>query len=98
MPPEPKTPSVPAMWRFNDVRRIVLEAGTLITAKEAERRVLVFENRALRGKSRITQSLYAGLQLILPVKSRPRIGTPLPRFAGARRGKGRTRLWKARGR
>jgi gentisate 1,2-dioxygenase len=71
VPPEPKTPCVPAMWRFNDVRKMVLEAGTLITAKEAERRVLVFENPALRGKSRITQSLYAGLQLILPGEIAP---------------------------
>lgn len=66
VPPEPKTACVPAHWRFNEVRNMVMEAGSLITAKEAERRVLVFENPALRGKSRITQSLYAGLQLILP--------------------------------
>ena len=71
VPPEPKTPCVPAHWRFNDVRKMVMEAGTLITAKEAERRVLVFENPALRGKSRITQSLYAGLQLILPGEVAP---------------------------
>jgi gentisate 1,2-dioxygenase len=51
VPPEPKTPCLPALWRFNDVRKMVLEAGSLITAKEAERRVLVFENPALRGKS-----------------------------------------------
>jgi gentisate 1,2-dioxygenase len=50
---------------------MVMEAGALITAKEAERRVLVFENPALRGKSRITQSLYAGLQLILPGEIAP---------------------------
>jgi gentisate 1,2-dioxygenase len=66
VPPEPKTPCVTALWRFAEVKKMVLEAGSLITAKEAERRVLVFENPALRGKSRITQSLYAGLQLILP--------------------------------
>jgi gentisate 1,2-dioxygenase len=71
VPPEPKTPCAPALWRFNDVRKMVLEAGSLITAKEAERRVLVFENPALRGKSRITQSLYAGLQLILPGEIAP---------------------------
>ena len=43
-----------------------MEAGRLITAEEAERRVLILENPGLRGASRITQSLYAGLQLILP--------------------------------
>jgi gentisate 1,2-dioxygenase len=66
VPPKPQTPCVPALWRFADVKQTVLEAGGLITAKEAERRVLVFENPALRGRSRITQSLYAGLQLIMP--------------------------------
>ena len=45
---------------------MVEEAGGLLTAEEAERRVLVLENPALRGQSRITPSLYAGLQLILP--------------------------------
>ncbi|MEX2127863.1 MAG: gentisate 1,2-dioxygenase [Xanthobacteraceae bacterium] len=71
VPPEPKTPCVPALWRFNDVRKMVLEAGSLITAKEAERRVLILENPGLHGKSRITQSLYAGLQLILPGEVAP---------------------------
>jgi gentisate 1,2-dioxygenase len=71
VPPEPKTPCVPALWRFEEVKRFVIEAGSLITAKEAERRVLVFENPALRGKSRITQSLYAGLQLVLPGEIAP---------------------------
>jgi gentisate 1,2-dioxygenase len=66
VPPRPQTPCVPALWRFADVKNTVLEAGGIITAKEAERRVLIFENPALRGRSRITQSLYAGLQLILP--------------------------------
>jgi gentisate 1,2-dioxygenase len=34
--------------------------------QEAERRVLVLENPGIRGASQITQSLYAGLQLIQP--------------------------------
>jgi gentisate 1,2-dioxygenase len=71
MPREPATQCVPAIWHFKDVRPFVREAGELITAKEAERRVLVLENPALRGKSRITQSLYAGLQLILPGEIAP---------------------------
>ena len=49
----------------------IQEAGKLITAKEAERRVLVLENPGLRGRSRVTHSLYAGLQLILPGEVAP---------------------------
>jgi len=49
----------------------IQEAGRLISAKEAERRVLVLENPGLRGRSSITHSLYAGLQLILPGEVAP---------------------------
>ena len=49
------------------MRPLLLEAGRLLTPKEAERRVLILENPGLpAGQSRITGSLYAGLQLILP--------------------------------
>ena len=41
------------------------------TAREAIRRVLILENPGMRGESCITQSLYAGLQLILPGEIAP---------------------------
>jgi gentisate 1,2-dioxygenase len=44
----------------------LLESGLLLTASEAERRVLVLENPALAGQTRATATLYAGIQLILP--------------------------------
>jgi gentisate 1,2-dioxygenase len=68
---EPKTLCAPAIWRFQDVKAMVMESAELITAKEAERRVLVLENPALRGQSRITNTLYAGLQLIMPGEIAP---------------------------
>jgi gentisate 1,2-dioxygenase len=60
------TPAEPALWKYDAVRPYIERAGTLITAAEAERRVLVLENPGLRGHSSITHSLFAGLQLILP--------------------------------
>lgn len=69
--PEPKTSCVPALWRYDEIRPLLMEAGRLITAKEAERRVLVLENPGLRGASQITQSLYAGVQLVLPGEIAP---------------------------
>jgi gentisate 1,2-dioxygenase len=54
------------LWRYDELRPFIEEAGRIITAEEAERRVLILENPGLPGMSRITQSLYAGLQLILP--------------------------------
>ena len=69
--PAPASRCRPARWRYGDVRPLLLESGGLITAREAERRVLVLENPGLRGESRVTTSLYAGLQLILPGETAP---------------------------
>ncbi|CAE6843347.1 Gentisate 1,2-dioxygenase [Paraburkholderia aspalathi] len=69
--PEPRPRCVPHKWNYAAMRKLLLEAGDLITAKEAERRVLVLENPGIRGISQITQSLYAGLQLILPGEIAP---------------------------
>jgi gentisate 1,2-dioxygenase len=63
---DPRTACMPALWRYDEIRPLIKEAGTMITAEEAERRVLILENPGFIGGSRITQSLYAGLQLILP--------------------------------
>jgi gentisate 1,2-dioxygenase len=71
VPKEPKTPCVAAHWKYDEVRPFLMRAGDAITAEEAVRRVLVLENPALRGQSCITQSLYAGLQLILPGEVAP---------------------------
>ena len=71
VPQHPKTPCVAALWKYDEVRPFLMRAGQAITAEEAVRRVLVLENPALRGQSCITQSLYAGLQLILPGEVAP---------------------------
>lgn len=63
---EPKTQIVPALWKFPEVEKLMLEAGDVITAEEAERRVLVLENPGDPGKARITNTLFAGIQLIMP--------------------------------
>ena len=71
VPQQPKTPCVAAHWKYGDVRPFLMRAGEAITAEEAVRRVLILENPALRGQSCATQSLYAGLQLILPGEIAP---------------------------
>ena len=71
IPNQPTTPCRPALWRYREARPYLMEAGGLITAKEAVRRVLILENPGMRGESCITQSLYAGLQLILPGEIAP---------------------------
>ena len=71
VPPEPRPKSVPYAWAYARVRPLLLEAGALLSAEEAERRVLVLENPALRGQSRIAGTMYAGVQLVLPGETAP---------------------------
>jgi gentisate 1,2-dioxygenase len=63
---EPNTQTQAHLWRYADIRPFLLEACDLISAKEAERRVLILENPAFKGQSKITRSLFSGLQVILP--------------------------------
>ena len=65
-PPQPVPQMEATLWRYDEMRPLLLEAGRLLTPEEAERRVLVLENPGLRGSTQITNSLYAGLQLLLP--------------------------------
>jgi gentisate 1,2-dioxygenase len=67
----PGSDCVPALWRYAALRPLLARSAELITKKQAERRVLVMENPALRGTSFITNSLYAGLQIILPGEVAP---------------------------
>jgi gentisate 1,2-dioxygenase len=71
IPAQPRPAANPALWHYQDMRSLLLEAGRLITPQEAERRVLVLENPSMRGTSLITQSMYAGLQLVDPGETTP---------------------------
>lgn len=67
VPKEPNHAATPHVWRYDrTVRSLLMEAGALITAREAERRVLILDNPGLPGRAAIAPSLYAGVQLVLP--------------------------------
>ncbi len=70
-PREPSPKAKAHAWRYGEARDQLLEAGRLITAEEAERRVVVLANPGLPGKLQVTDTLYAGLQLILPGEVAP---------------------------
>lgn len=67
----PRDRCQPAVWHYTDMRPLIAEGARLITPEEAERRVLILENPGLPGSSQITQSLYAGLQMIGPGEIAP---------------------------
>ena len=63
---EPRAREVPYLWSWNLVRPLLLRAGDMITAAEAERRVLMFLNPRNPAQLGATATLYAAAQLILP--------------------------------
>jgi gentisate 1,2-dioxygenase len=68
---EPKSDCRSHIWRYKMLRDRLMEASNLISAKEAERRVLILENPGFAGEARITTSLFSGGQLVLPGEVAP---------------------------
>lgn len=72
IPRTPATPAKFAKWDYDQVvRPYLMKAARLISAEEAERRVLILENPGLVGRASVTHSLYAGIQLIMPGETAP---------------------------
>lgn len=70
VPPRPQPTAVSAAWKYADMRPPLMEAGDLISAEDAERRVLMLVNPSLEAPY-TTDTIYAGLQLILPGETAP---------------------------
>ncbi len=47
VPPRPNPTATPALWKYSDVRPLLMEAGDVVGAEEAERRVLMLVNPAM---------------------------------------------------
>src|SRR5258708_20040504 len=73
VPDEPRPRFSPAFWDYDcDIRPSLLEAADLISAEEAQRRVLILNNPSLPLGA--THTLFLRLQLINQIDS-----TPAPR-------------------
>jgi gentisate 1,2-dioxygenase len=71
VPKAPAPEGVAHRWAYEQVRPYLMESASLISAEEAERRVLILENPGLAGSSRIAGPLFSGLQLIMPGEVAP---------------------------
>lgn len=69
-PPEPNPTCIPHVWRYDELKPYLLRAGALISEQQAERRVLMLINPA-REAPYTTDTLYAGLQLVMPNETAP---------------------------
>ena len=71
VPAHPAPDAIAHRWAWDDVRPYLMESASLISAEEAERRVLILENPGLAGSSRIAGPLFSGMQLIMPGEVAP---------------------------
>ena len=60
---EPVPRAVPAIWRWETMKPLLERAGDLVGTEQAERRVFMLINPALKAPH-TTDTVYAGLQLI----------------------------------
>ncbi|KAJ5662861.1 hypothetical protein N7507_003592 [Penicillium longicatenatum] len=71
-PPLPNPTAVPFVWEYDSIRPNLLRAGNLISEKQAERRVLMLINPTRdEDAPYTTDTLYAGLQLVMPNETAP---------------------------
>src|SRR5437868_13341334 len=66
VPPAPAPKYVPAAWDYDRVRPFLMEAGALITAKEAVRRVSIPEYPSMAGSAWLTPTAFGRLRPLLP--------------------------------
>lgn len=69
--PSPRSKVLPYLWQYKDARNLVLASADMLTAEEAERRVLALENPGLEHRLATTQTMYAGYQLLMPGEIAP---------------------------
>jgi len=62
----PRSESVPVLWRYRDLRPLVLRAGELVNPEKAARRVVMLVNPGRRAVSACVGGLYTGIQIMLP--------------------------------
>ena len=63
---EPKSKALPHLWRWSELRPRALQAAELVGTQEAERRVLMLLNPGLNGRVATTNTLFSGLQIVMP--------------------------------
>jgi gentisate 1,2-dioxygenase len=65
-PWQPKSASVPMLWRYRELRDHVLRSVALVTPEKAGRRVIYLNNPGRRDVSAAVGWLYSGLQVMHP--------------------------------
>lgn len=72
MPLTPRPREVPYQWKWSEIRDLVYESAKVVRVEDAVRRVLMLLNPGIPPEqAAVTQTLYAGIQIILPGEVAP---------------------------
>lgn len=63
---EPSPKATACLWKYTEMRPLLERSGRLVTAADAERRVAMLLNPGIDRLPFTTDTIYAGLQLLLP--------------------------------
>ncbi len=94
-PPFPVAKAMPYVWDYDKLRPFCERAARLVGTELAERRVFMLINPKLKAPY-TTDTLYAGLQTILPARPRARTGTRRSRCASSSKANAASPRSKAR--
>jgi gentisate 1,2-dioxygenase len=64
--PEPGTKHIPAVWKYEHTKALLLKAGEMVDPKEAERRALLHINPGPRQPPFTLDTILSAHQLLLP--------------------------------
>jgi gentisate 1,2-dioxygenase len=64
--PQPRSAAVPHVWEYAKLRPYMLHFAESLSLEEAERRVLMLINPGMQAQAATVNSLYAGIQIIVP--------------------------------
>src|SRR2546423_15120369 len=67
----PRSESVPVLWRYRDLRPLVLRAGELVNPEKAARRVVMLVNPGRRAATPCGGGPYTRIPIILPGAAAP---------------------------
>lgn len=68
-PWEPRSSSIPMLWKYEDLRNLVLKSSELVTPEQAGRRVVYLVNERRKDVSAAVGWLYTGIQVTKPGES-----------------------------
>jgi gentisate 1,2-dioxygenase len=68
-PWQPRTSSIPMLWKYKDLRSLVLKSSELVTPEQAGRRVVYLVNDNRKDVSAAVGWLYTGIQVTRPGES-----------------------------